>query len=177
MTNPLIDQTKQAIMQKSDERIRPVIEKVVAAGEKTMYAPSTREMTLQQLGDGTDPEKIGAGVAKLLGILYNQSRNTIPMQAMIPASIILLCEGLQFLEDGGARTIDADFLSQCTQATASNLLQLFGVTPDKLQSMIGQAAPGGSQPNAAPPAPGAEGGVPVAPAQPAGIVGAAQGVA
>lgn len=155
--NQLLEQTKSSILAKAEANIRPVIEKVVAAGQKAIYSPEMREMTLKQLGDGQDPELIGAGVAKLAGILYNQSKNTIPMQALIPSAMILLCEGLQFLEDGGAREIDADFLANCTQAMTSNLLQLLGVSPEKLDGMINQ--PGSS----------------TAPAKPTGIVAGAQG--
>ena len=141
--NPLLEKTKQAILQSADERLRPVIQKVVDAGLKVMFSPETRELTLRQLKGGADPEAIGAGAAKLMGVLFNQSKGTIPMQAAIPASTILLCEALQFLEDAGVAQVNQDLLAQSMKATGSSILQMFGVTPDKLQGMIGnQQQPG-----------------------------------
>ena len=141
--NPLLEKTKAAILQKADPRLQPVIQKLVAAGEKIMYSPQTRDMTMKQLGDGKDPEKIGAGVAKLIGMIYSESKKTAPMQALIPAAVLLMCDGLDFIEQAGAAQITPEFLSQCTMAMGSNVAQLFGATPDKLQGMMGNQA----QPN------------------------------
>lgn len=144
--NPILQQTKDAILKKADPRMVPVIKKIEAAGLKVMYSEKTREMMVKQLGDGKDPELIGAGVAKLVGILYGESRKTAPMQALMPAAVLLLCEGLDFLEQAGAVQVDADFLSECTLAMGSSVAQLFGATPDKLQGMLDKAGPGKAAP-------------------------------
>ena len=160
--NQLLANTKSAILKKADPRLVPAIDKTVTAGQKVMYADSTRQMLKAQLGKGNDPETIGAGIAKLAGILYNQSKKQLPPQILIPASTVLLCEGLQFLEDAGTVKVDANFLAECTKAMGSALAQLFGATPDKLQGMVNQA-------QSQQPAQGAQ------PAPPAGIVAGAQG--
>jgi hypothetical protein len=134
--NPLLQKTTQAVLQKADPRIRPVIEKLFQAGKKVMYAPQTRQFMVKQLGDGKDPEAVGAGVAKIIAIIFNQSNKTAPMQALIPAAVLLLMEGLQFLEDAGAIKVNPQSLAQYTQAMGSSVLQMFGVTPDKLQGMV-----------------------------------------
>jgi len=134
--NPLLEKTKQAVMNKADKRIHPVIMKLVNAGKQVIYSEKTRELSLKQIGDGKDPEMVGAAIAKLIGVLYNQSKKTAPMQAMIPAAVILLCEVLQFLEDAGSIKVDSNLLASYTQSMASSVLQVFGVTPDKLQGMM-----------------------------------------
>lgn len=136
MKNKLLEQTKAAILQKADPRLRPVIDKLVKAGETIMYSDRGRVMMANQIGKGDDPETVGAGIAKLIGIIYNESKKTAPMQAMIPAAVVLLCEGLQLIEDAGGPTVNNDFLSQCTMAMGSSVAQLFGATPDKLQGML-----------------------------------------
>jgi hypothetical protein len=168
--NPILQKTQDATLAKADPRLRPVIQKVVEAGKKLLYSDQTRKMVVSQLHQGTDPESIGAGVAKLFGVLFHQSKNTIPMQAGIPAATLLLCEVLQFMEDGGAVKVDANFLAECTKAMGSAILQMLGITPDKLQGMVDKAK--GAQAGA-PGQPAA--GVPAAP--PPGIVAGAQGAA
>jgi hypothetical protein len=70
----------------------------------------------------------------------------------------LLCEGLQFLEDAGKVKVDANFLAECMKEMGSAVLQVFGVSPQKLQSIIGQQGqpaqptpPQGAMPPAPPP--------------------------
>lgn len=144
--NPILQKTQDAVMQKADPRLAPVIKKLVEAGKKIMYSEQTQELTFEALGDGTDPEVIGSAVAKLVGMLYNQSKNTAPMQALIPAAVVLLCEGLDFLEQAGTVEATPDFLAQCTMAMGSSVAQLFGVTPDKLQGLVDKSGKGGQQP-------------------------------
>lgn len=160
--NPLLEKTKAAILQKADPRLVPVINKLVDAGKQVMYGEKSRGLMIKELGDGKDPEQIGAGVAKLVAVLFNESKKTAPMQALIPAAVLLLCEGLSFLEEAGTVQVTNDFLSECTMAMGSNVAQMFGATPDKLQGMIDKSGQG-----AAPAA-----GVP--PAAPGGILAGAQ---
>lgn len=145
--NETIDKCRQALLEKVDPRLRPVVEKVVAAGQKVMYSEQTREMAVQELKQGTDPETVGAAVAKLAAILFNQSKQTIPMNVLLPATMLLLFEALEFLEEAGSLQLDAAQLGAYVQATASSFLQVLGVTPEKLQEMVGQSL------SKAPPAP------------------------
>lgn len=133
--NPILEKIKQAVLQKKPQ-LQPVIEKIVEQGQRVMYDPKTRGMMSKQLANGADPEAIGEGVAKLMGILYTESRKTMPMEASVPAATILLCEALQFLEDAGVVKVDNNMLAQCMKAMSSALLQLFGVSEQRLQSMI-----------------------------------------
>lgn len=152
--NEILEKTKAAVLQKADPRLVPVINKLVAAGQKVMYGEKSRGMMIKELGDGRDPEKIGAGVAKLVAILFNESKKTAPMQALIPAAVLLMCEGLNFLEEAGTVQVTNEFLSECTMAMGSNVAQMFGATPDKLQGFVDQGKSGqGAAPGAAPGAP------------------------
>lgn len=147
--NQLLEQTSAAILQRVDPRLRPVVEKLVESGKRVMYSEKTRELAMQQLAGGTDPENIGAGVAQLAGMLFTESNRTVPMQALAPASAVLLAEALAFLEEAGAVQVDEQFLAACTQALGASFLQLLGITPEKLQEVIGQQpAAGAAQPAA-----------------------------
>lgn len=166
--NPLLQKTQAAIEAKiNPPQLKPVVDKLVAAGTHVMYAPTTRDMLVRQMqGPGDDFEKIGAGVAKLMGLLSTQAKGTIPPQAMIPAAIILMCEAMDFLAQAGRIQVTPDTLAKAMQETASALLQLLGVSPQKLQSMVNQSKAGGAAPGAVPGA---------ATPAPTGIIGSAIG--
>lgn len=168
--NPLLQKTEAAYKAKIDPRLLPVVMKIVNAGKQVMYSPQTRHMMQAQLAGGADPEKIGQGIAKLMGILFHASKKTAPMQALIPAGMLLMFEGLQFLEDAGTVQVTPDLLAACTQATTSALLQVLGIKPEQVQGAIDHAR---TRAQTAQPAQPATPGAAVAPA--GGIVGSAMG--
>lgn len=141
--NQLLAKASEAILAKVDQRLHPVVQKVVEQGKRVMYDEKTRPMAMHQLKAAKDPESIGAAVAKLAGILFNQSRNTLPMEVLMPAATLLLCEALGFLEEAGVLQVDNDLLAKCTMAMSSAFLQLMGVTPEKLQELAAQRGQAG----------------------------------
>jgi hypothetical protein len=157
--NPILEQAKAAVLQKADPRLTPTINKVVHAGEKVMYAPETRKELMAALGDGSNPESIGSGIAKVLAVLFHKSKGTLPMQVGVPAATLLLLEALQFVEDAGKAKVTPEMLAECTKAMGSAVLQMFGITPDKLQAMFSQGDSQGAPAGAAPPQPAAPGGI------------------
>jgi hypothetical protein len=158
--NELLQKTQAGIMEKADPRYAPAIKKVVEAGKKVMYSEQTRAMFLKQMEGGAQPEAIGAAVAKLMGILQNQSKGTIPPEVLVKAATLLMVEGLQFLEDSGLVEVTPDFLAACTKAMGSAVLQMLGATPEQLSSLLQK---GGEQP--------------AQPEQPAPAAGIVQGAA
>lgn len=173
--NPLLEQAKTQLLAKTDPRMRPAIDKTVQAGERVMYAPQTRAQLMAALGDGSNPETIGGGIAKVLGVLFHKTHNTLPMQVGVPAATILLLEALQFIEDSGKAKVTPEMLAECTKAMGSAVLQMFGVTPDRLQAMFAGQGGQGAPAQAAPPPAGQPAPAQPAPAQPGGIVAGAQG--
>lgn len=173
--NPLLSKTRAAILAKVDPRLQKVVLKMVNAGHQIMFSPQTRHLLQQQLqGNAQNPEAVGSGIAKLLGILFNKSKKTAPVQALIPAGMVLMCDGLDFLEESGAVQVTSQFLAQCTQAAGSAILQMLGVKPEQVQQAMSQvqaqSGRGGRQPIIA----GAQGATAVPPAPPArGVIGGA----
>jgi hypothetical protein len=159
--NPLLTQAANAVLAKVDPRLRPAVQKVRTAGQQVLYGQSTRQMVFKQLQD-LSPKAIGAGIAKLYALLFNQSKKTIPPQVGIPAATLLLFDVLQFVQDAGKINVTPPILAACAQELGSALLQIMGVTPEQLHSITAQQG----QPPAAP-EPGA------APAVPSGLVGGA----
>lgn len=176
MTNPILDQAKaQYAAGLKDPRLQPVLAKLVHAGHQLLFSPHTRALVMKQLAAGHDnPEVLGALVAKVGHTLWAESRKSAPIQALIPAAFILMCDLLQFLEDAGALQVTKPVFAAVAKATGSAALQMMGVTPDKLGALMAQRG-ASAQPGApgAQPAPRA----PVAPsaAAPSGLVAGAMG--
>lgn len=135
--NPLLQKVEQQSRAKVPQDQLAAYDKIVKAGAKVMYSERMHGMLLNQLKAQGNPAMIaGAGVAKLLGILMNQAKGTMPMKAGIPAATALLCEALDMLEQLGRIKVDNDTISEAMQSLGSSLLQLFGVTPAKLDMLL-----------------------------------------
>lgn len=153
--NALLKQAADAIQAKVPPELVPTFKRIVLAGEKVMYSPQTHDMMIQQMKSNPDPaEAAGEGIAKLFGILFKESKGTLNMKAAIPAMTVLLCDALDFMEEAGKVKVDNTLLAAATKEMGSSLMQIMGVTPEKLQTMLSK-----------------QGGTP----QPAGIVAGAQG--
>jgi hypothetical protein len=153
-TNPLLQQTEQGVLQKVKPELKAPLERTVTAGLQVMY--SKPEVLIQQLSKSNDfAHSVGEGSAKLVGVLFHQSKNTMPISIAVPAAVIFMCEGLDFLEKAGKVKVSPELLAEATQDTTASVLQLFGVTQDKMREAV--AKKGGQSP------------------QPKGIVGTAQG--
>ena len=157
-----IEQQTQA---KIPQQYQQSYQRAIAAGVHIMYSPKGLGLMKKQFTKPGDPAfNIGEGVAKLIGIMYEQSKRTMPVQIAVPAAMFFMSEALDFLAKSGQIKLTPDFIAQTAKETGSSVLQLFGVTPDKLQALV---AKHGGQPQLPPQA--------TPQAQPAGIIGAQRG--
>lgn len=174
-TNPQLEQVEQAVQAKVPPALNDAFTRIVAAGQKIMYSPQTRQLLQKQLQQPGQPtEIVGEGVAKLMAILYQQSKGTMPMKAAIPAAQVLLCEALDFVAKAGILQVSSDTIAEATKAMVTYLLQIFGFSQAKIQQYIqaGMAHGGavGTAPGDVAAAPGAP-----APAASGGIIAGARG--
>jgi len=155
--NELLQKVKQQTEAKVLPKFKNSFDRIILAGEKFMYDDTTHDMMVSQLGENNPPEiNVGEGVAKLMGILWKEGKGTLPMQAFIPAATVLLCEAMDFAEKSGKIKITPDTLAGATKEMMSSLMQLLGITQEKIQAAKAQAKP-------------------AQPAAPKGIIGAAMG--
>jgi hypothetical protein len=140
--NAILQQVEQAITQKVDPSMAQAFERIVTAGLKVMYDPQTHPMMVKQLSKPGDPATIaGEGAAALLGLLYKESKGSMPIKPAVLAAQIWLCEGLDFMAQAGQIEITNDLVAEATKSLMSHILQIFGVNPNK----INQAAQAGQQ--------------------------------
>lgn len=145
--NQLLQQAEAAIRAKA-KNIKG-LDKVVQAGLGTIFSPGGAKLFKEQVTKPGDiVENAAEGAAKLMGHLFEQSKGTMPMDAMVPGGQIVLLNGLDFLEEAGKIKVDNDVVARATKAYSSYILQLLGVTPEKMNQMIkdrqggASAAPG-----------------------------------
>lgn len=168
--NVLLQKTEQAIAAKVRPDLRKLFQHTVLNGETIMYSPKTRKTVMGQLKQSGDPATIiGEGVVKLMGLLMAKSKGTMPPNIAIPAATVLMCEALDFAEKAGMVKVNQAMLAKTTHVLTSALMQMMGITPARLNSMMQSAQNRTTQPaNTAQPAPSV-------PPPPAGIVAQTQG--
>lgn len=156
-SDPMLQKAEQQIQSKVAPQLQDALARTVHAGLTIMYSPQKQQERMQHLNTSTTPAKdAGEGAARMMTILYNQSKKTMPTDIIVPAAMIFAFEYLDLVAKAGKAKITPQLLEQATMATSHAVLPMFGVTPDKLKQMLAQHA------NAAPQA------------APQGIIGSAQ---
>lgn len=149
--NPQLQQVEQAVEDKVPPDLQDALQRIVTGGLTVMYSPQTRQMLVSQLNKPGEPTEVaGEGIAKLMALLYKQSKGTMPMKAAVPAAQILLCEGLDFMAEAGKVQITSDTIAQATKAMMAYLLQVFGFSKDKVQQFMQAGAQNAAPQQAAP---------------------------
>lgn len=172
-------QSLQAKMHLSPQQAQQ-LQRIVIAGMKVMFSEQTRGLMQKTLaGPAPMAQKIGLGVAGLLGILMKESQNSIPRELLLPAGMLLIVHAAEFLDKSGAGVGDQD-VSQAIQIMTTAILHVHGVDANKIAAigasgkMPAPMGQGGGAPPMAPPTPQGSG---MPPPRPQGLVnGAAAGV-
>ena len=137
LKNPLLKQAQTKI--ESGVQDRDAYNRIVQAGTKVIYDKATFSELSKSIRQAQDPvTEIAEGMIGILGILYKQSRKTMPIPAMVMAGMSILLDALDFAEQAGLVKIDKAQLTKATTHYLNSLLPKFGLTPDKIDAMLGQ---------------------------------------
>jgi len=100
LKNPLLKEAQAKI--EAGVQDRDAFSRIVQAGQKVMYDQATFAELAKGLKDAQDPvTEIAEGMIGILGILYKQSRKTMPIPPMVLAGMALLLDALDFAERAG----------------------------------------------------------------------------
>jgi hypothetical protein len=138
IANPLLAQTEQVIESKLKPENRADYMKVVVAGLHIALANGPNGY-MAKLHDAPDP--IGAcakGAVALVLIMQKEAKGVLPMQAGIPAGLVLMLHGLDFIDHAGIVKIGENELARATTLYTNVLFQKLGITPQMLQSAAGR---------------------------------------
>lgn len=137
LKNPLLKQAQTKI--ESGVQDRDAYNRIVQAGTKVIYDKATFTELSKAIRQAQDPvTEIAEGMIGILGILYKQSRKTMPIPSMVMAGMSLLLDALDFAEQAGLVKIDKAQLNKATTHYLNSLLPKFGLTPDKIDATLGQ---------------------------------------
>jgi len=137
LKNPLLKQAQTKI--ESGVQDRDAYNRIVQAGTKVIYDKATFTELSKAIRQAQDPvTEIAEGMIGILGILYKQSRKTMPIPAMVTAGMSLLLDALDFAEQAGLVKIDKAQLNKATTHYLNSLLPKFGLTSDKIDATLGQ---------------------------------------
>lgn len=133
-----------------------VVERVVAAGVKFMYAPEMRQELQQAVeADVAVDQKLADSVVGLTLALDQQSQGGIPVAALFPAGLALLSEAAEVLQAAGQQVTQEDFNNAALRMYVVMGKKLGGsdeqIMQGAQQAMGGQGAaapPGGPAPEA-----------------------------
>lgn len=115
-----------------DPQQREQLDRIVLAGMKVMFDQKSHKMLLEQMnGPGTIPDKLGKGIAGLLGLLMQESQNSLPPNLLIPAGIVLMARAAEFL-NGSGTPVPPETFAQAMTSMITLVLQTFGVDPQRV---------------------------------------------
>lgn len=144
--DPILAQVEQGIEEQVPDDLRQGYDAIVLSGMDVMYNPKTADLMNQQLAQSDDVvANVSDGIAKLMMILYSESKGQFSIPAAGLASISLMCQALDYWEKTGGGEVTEDLVAQATKATMLKVLEKFGITGKQLQQVMaaGQQAQAG----------------------------------
>lgn len=134
MKNALLAATEAHLEGNLQGKTKADYQKVVVAGMTAALKGGTNSI-LAKLKESKDPiHDCVVGALNLAIILRKQSRNTMPLNAMIPGATTLMLHAMDFAESIGLVKIDKPELDQATHLLVNTLFKRLGVTPNMLHT-------------------------------------------
>lgn len=138
MTNSVCQQAEQKIEAGVPPKQRANWLKIVTSGMKVALQSGGHGL-MSQLHDSQDPiGDVVKGAIGIVGILRRQSQGTMPVEAMIPATMTLILQGLNYVEKSGIQQITADDVDKATHMFVEDIMPRLGVTHQKVEQMLSQ---------------------------------------
>lgn len=147
LQDPILQQVEDGIAQALPDNLRQGYNQIVNAGMAVMFSKETSNMMVEQLQSSDDmAANVSDGIAKLMVMLYNESKGQMQVEAAGPASITLMAMALDFAEKTMDFEVTPELVAEATKQTMTKTLEKFGITGDQLQQVMaaGQQAAGGA---------------------------------
>jgi len=137
-SNTLIKQAEEKIEQGLKEGVREPYMKIVVAGMKVMLKGGPDGLLAKLKGSQDPISDCVKGALGLVEMLRRSAKGAMPADAMIPATMTLALQGLDFAEKLGLLKVGKAELDQATQLFVETVLPHMGITPQKMQQMTDQ---------------------------------------
>lgn len=131
-TNSMLKATEDKIESNLTDDVKPAYTKIVVAGNKAGMQGGENSV-LAKLADSKDPiGDAGRGAAGMVFALRKESKDTMPVNAMILAGATLMVHALDFLEKAGVVEVGAEEIAKATKEYSNTVFKNMGVTPQML---------------------------------------------
>lgn len=138
LNNQLLRATEAQIERNLTAQTRTDYLKIVVAGQRYVLH-NGKDGLLASLKGRPDPIRdCVRGAVNIVGHLKMLSRGTMPVQAMVPAAMSLMLQGLDFLDKSKAMPIGKEELVRATRLFIDDICKSLGVTPQVLQGLASQ---------------------------------------
>lgn len=141
--NPILQKIEQGIESKVPQESKQRFNAVVLAGEKIMFDENThKNMELVKNPESRkDPvNTISKGVAGLMWLMFQQSKQTIPYDVLIMSAVVLMCKAIDFAERGLDIQFDNKMIADTTKEMGELMFKRLGITPEQLQEAINKGS-------------------------------------
>lgn len=134
LDSPILKQIEAGIEAKVPPELRKAYLQAVVAGMELMFNEKTSKFIDERLQESDDiVGNVSKGIADLMILLYNESKQTMEIPAAMLAALTLMCQALDYAEQKFGTKITSEIAAACAKATTLATMQKFGITPDKLQ--------------------------------------------
>lgn len=161
--SPRTQEIKDKIMSGAPPEMRSDIERIVVAGKRYMFDPKTHDLMIKQLQSmkgGNEADSLAQGIAALMSLIQGQSKGPFPLEAMMPAAVILLMEAIDFLAESGRLQPSDELIAESTKELVGYLMKKLKIGPEQIAQAKQAAQQGGQAQESEPmPTPAPQGGV------------------
>lgn len=134
LNNPLLAATEERIESQLTPATQQDYLKVVVSGMKVALekGPDGILAGLLKSKDPVNDSVVGA--INLCLLLRRQSRNTMPLKALVPAAMTLMLKALDFAEQNGMLKVDEPTLVKASHLFTDTVFKQFGITNNMLNT-------------------------------------------
>ena len=131
------DVLQKAMFASIGEEEQTIIQRVSLAGQKILFGQKTHQHIFDSMNG-----KEGAGVSKIMLLLFDASKASMPRGTLLPAGAIILAKVLEFTEKAGIKTVDESVFNNELQEMITLIMDRFDKTfRDKIAKSTGKPIP------------------------------------
>lgn len=128
------------------EGSKDAVDRVVAAGMRTIYSPAMRQELENEINRQVPiPQKLAEGVVGLVLTLDKQTQGGIPQAAIFPAVLMLLGEAADLLTNAGQPVTQDDY-NEAAQMAFVLVARKMGAKDEDIMGELQKRAGGGAAP-------------------------------
>lgn len=86
----------------------------------------------------TPLESVVKGMISLMLMLKDQAKGQVPVNALVPATMAMVLQGLAFANNVGVLKVGAPEIAQATHLFINTIMPKLGLTQDKVEAVVGQ---------------------------------------